>query len=56
LGALLASHGLIPEGVWTVIEQGDEIGRPSRIEVRVIGDQVEIAGRSVIVAEGKLFL
>lgn len=56
LGALLASRGLIPEGVWTVIEQGDEIGRPSRIEVRVIGDQVEIAGRSVIVAEGKLFL
>jgi len=56
LGALLASRGLLPEGVWTVIEQGDEIGRPSRIEVRVSGDQVEVAGRSVIVAEGKLFL
>jgi trans-2,3-dihydro-3-hydroxyanthranilate isomerase len=56
LGALLASRGLLPEGVWAVIEQGDEIGRPSRIEVRVSGDQVEVAGRSVIVAEGKLFL
>jgi trans-2,3-dihydro-3-hydroxyanthranilate isomerase len=56
LGALLASRRLIPEGAWTVIEQGDEIGRPSRIEVRVSGDQVEVAGRSVIVAEGKLFL
>lgn len=55
LGALLASRRLIPEGAWTVIEQGDEIGRPSRIEVRVSGDQVEVAGRSVIVAEGKLF-
>jgi len=56
LGALLASRRLIPEGAWMVIEQGDEIGRPSRIEVRVSGDQVEVAGRSVIVAEGKLFL
>jgi trans-2,3-dihydro-3-hydroxyanthranilate isomerase len=56
LGALLASHGLLPEGTWRVIEQGDEIGRPSRIEVRVSGGQVEVAGRSVIVAEGKLFL
>lgn len=56
LGALLASLGLFPEGTWKVIEQGDEIGRPSRIEVRVIGRQVEVAGRSVIVGEGKLFL
>jgi trans-2,3-dihydro-3-hydroxyanthranilate isomerase len=56
LAALLASRGLFPEGTWKVIEQGDEIGRPSRIEARVIGDQVEIAGKAVIVAEGKLFL
>ncbi len=56
LAALLASRGLFPEGKWKVIEQGDEIGRPSRIEARVNGDQVEIAGRAVIVAEGKLFL
>jgi trans-2,3-dihydro-3-hydroxyanthranilate isomerase len=56
LAALLASRGLFPEGKWKVIEQGDEIGRPSRIEARVIGDQVEIAGKSVIVAEGKLVL
>lgn len=56
LGALLASRGLLSEGTWSVIEQGDEIGRPSRIEVRVSGGQVEVAGRSVIVAEGRLFL
>ena len=37
-------------------EAQDEIERPSRIEVRVSGGQVEVAGRSVIVAEGKLFL
>jgi trans-2,3-dihydro-3-hydroxyanthranilate isomerase len=56
LGALLASRGLLSEGTWRVIEQGDEIGRPSRIEVRVSGAQVEVAGRSVLVAEGQLFL
>lgn len=56
LAALLASRGLLQEGKWAVIEQGDEIERPSRIEARVIGDKVEIAGRSVIVGEGKLFV
>jgi PhzF family phenazine biosynthesis protein len=56
LGAYLASRGLIAEDNWAVVEQGDEMGRPSRIEVRVRGDQVEVAGRSVIVAEGTLFL
>jgi trans-2,3-dihydro-3-hydroxyanthranilate isomerase len=56
LAALLASRGLLQEGKWAVIEQGDEIERPSRIEARVIGDKVEIAGRSVIVGEGKLFI
>ena len=56
LAALLASRGLLREGIWRVIEQGDEIGRPSRIEARVSGNQVEIAGRAVIVGEGKLFL
>ncbi|MGH7451857.1 MAG: PhzF family phenazine biosynthesis protein, partial [bacterium] len=56
LGAYLVSRNLIAEGVWAVVEQGDEMGRPSRIEVRVKGDQIEVAGRSAIVAEGTLFL
>jgi len=56
LGAYLASRNLIAEGVWAMVEQGDEMGRPSRIEVRVKGEQVQVAGRSVIVAEGTLFL
>jgi predicted PhzF superfamily epimerase YddE/YHI9 len=38
------------------IEQGDEIGRPSRIEVRVSGDEVEVAGRCAVVADGTLRL
>lgn len=54
LGAYLASRSLIAEGVWAVIEQGVEMKRPSRIEVRVQGNQVEVAGRSVIVAEGAI--
>src|SRR5262245_17490857 len=37
LAAQLASRGLIPEGAWVVIEQGDEMARPSRIEARVRG-------------------
>ncbi|HMB28917.1 MAG TPA: PhzF family phenazine biosynthesis protein [Blastocatellia bacterium] len=56
LAALLASRGLIPEDAWVVIEQGDQMARPSRIEARVRGDRIEVAGRSVIVAEGTLFL
>ncbi len=56
LGAYLASRNLIVEGVWAVIEQGIEMRRPSRIEVRVQGKQVEVAGRSVIVAEGAISL
>jgi PhzF family phenazine biosynthesis protein len=54
LGTYLASRKLIAEGIWTVVEQGIEMERPSRIEVRVQGAQVEVAGRSVIVAEGTL--
>ena len=54
LGAYLASRKLIAENIWTVVEQGIEMERPSRIEVRVQGAQVEVAGRSVIVAEGTL--
>lgn len=54
LGAYLASRNLIAEGVWAVVEQGVEMERPSRIEVRVQGGQVEVAGRSVIVAEGTI--
>jgi len=56
LAALLASRGLIPEDAWVVIEQGDQMARPSRIEARVRGDRIEVAGRSVIVAEGTMFL
>lgn len=56
LGAYLASRKVIAEGAWAVVEQGVEMGRPCHIEVRVQGRQVEVAGRSVIVADGALSL
>lgn len=56
LGVYLVSRNLIKQGVWVTIEQGFEMGRPSRIEVRVQDEQVEVAGECVIVAEGTLTL
>src|SRR5581483_2855127 len=56
LAAHLASKDLFKQNSWTIIEQGDEMGRPSRIEVRVNGDIVQVAGKSVKVAEGTLRL
>ena len=53
LGGLLASRG---EGEHLVIEQGIEMGRPSRIEVFVRGMAVTIAGPCVPVLEGTLTL
>jgi trans-2,3-dihydro-3-hydroxyanthranilate isomerase len=37
-----------------LIEQGHAIGRPSRIEIRVVGERVTITGACVIAAEGTL--
>jgi len=54
LVALLAASGMIRPGVAVVVEQGDEMGRPSRIEVRVDGDLVQVGGRCAIVVEGTL--
>ncbi len=54
LAAYLASRDLIDEGAWIAIEQGVEIGRRSRIEVRVQDKQIEVAGQSIIVAEGTI--
>ena len=49
LGALLASRG---EGTEYLVEQGSEIGRPSRIDVTVRNNSASIAGACVPVIEG----
>jgi PhzF family phenazine biosynthesis protein len=56
LAHYLATRDRAPKGEWLTIEQGDEILRPSRIEARVEGDRVEVAGRCAILAEGTLRL
>ena len=56
LAHYLVSRQQAPERAWLTIEQGHEMGRPSRIEVRVSGDRVEVAGRCAVVAEGTLRL
>ena len=54
LAHYLVTRRRAPERTWLIVEQGDEVRRPSRIEVRVSGDEVEVAGRCAIVAEGTL--
>jgi PhzF family phenazine biosynthesis protein len=56
LGCYLVARARAREDVWLTIEQGDEIERRSRIEVRVKGDRVDVAGRCAVVAEGRLLL
>jgi trans-2,3-dihydro-3-hydroxyanthranilate isomerase len=54
LASHLVHHGIVSDGSTIFIEQGHSMGRPSRIELRVRGDRVTIAGAAVLVAEGTL--
>ena len=54
LSAQLVAKGIVPDGSTVIIEQGYAMGRPSRIEMRVHGDDVRLRGRGVILAEGVL--
>jgi trans-2,3-dihydro-3-hydroxyanthranilate isomerase len=61
LGAYLVKNGVVEVGPTTevVIEQGYEIGRPSRILVQVFSDDdmiqnIKVGGQVVMVAEGKM--
>ena len=61
LAVHLARHGWIPFGEEIEIEQGTEIGRPSRLYARVEGtadriERVEVAGSTVVVARGEFRL
>ncbi|MBT0957030.1 PhzF family phenazine biosynthesis protein [Alphaproteobacteria bacterium KMM 3653] len=53
LAALLASEGRVFEGV---VHQGDDMGRPSRIGVKMERGGVTISGAAVLVMEGRLCL
>lgn len=54
LACYLAKYDRIGSGATTTIEQGYDLGRPSRIEIRLHGDEVCICGSGVTVAEGML--
>jgi PhzF family phenazine biosynthesis protein len=56
LVALLASQGVVREGVRVKVEQGTKLGRTSLIEIEVSGDVVRITGRCVVIASGELSL
>lgn len=52
LAAQLVTRGVVPDGSTVIIEQGYAMGRPSRIEVRVKGDDVRLFGSGIVIAEG----
>jgi len=53
LAAFLIANKVIDMGT-VIVEQGHGLDRPSRIEVNVHGDKVEIVGRCVVTANGFL--
>ncbi len=61
LSVHLARHGRIAFGDEIVIEQGAEVGRPSRLHARAEGsaeriERVEVGGSAVVVARGEFAL
>jgi trans-2,3-dihydro-3-hydroxyanthranilate isomerase len=61
LGIHLARHGRIAFGEEVEVSQGAEVGRPSRLYVRVDGtaeniERVEVGGSAVVVARGEFRL
>jgi len=62
LGAYLALRGFLPKSMEFQIEQGEEIGRPSKIYVEVKTDRmghpykVKVGGKVIPAMEGKIFL
>ena len=61
LACHLCRHGVVPWGTEIEIEQGVEIGRPSRLYARAEGsaggiERVEVGGRAIVVARGEFRL
>lgn len=54
LAAQLHASKLVGEGATVIVEQGHTMGRPSRIEVLLRGQEIRVRGSAVIVAEGTL--
>jgi trans-2,3-dihydro-3-hydroxyanthranilate isomerase len=54
LAAYLQAGDVVRGTKEIVVEQGDEVGRPGRIHVRLQEGEVLVGGRSFVVAEGKI--
>lgn len=54
LAAQLQALRLVGEGATVIVEQGHAMGRPSRIEVQLRGQEIRVLGSAVIVVEGTL--
>lgn len=54
LACLLTANGVVAAGTDVVVQQGYAMGRPSLITVRTGGPAVQIAGRAVVTATGRL--
>jgi trans-2,3-dihydro-3-hydroxyanthranilate isomerase len=54
LAAYLRARDVIAGNKEIVVEQGDEVGRPGRIHVRLEEWEVLVGGRSFVVTEGKI--
>ena len=55
LAAYLQARDVIRGNTEIIVEQGDEVGRPGRIHVRLQEGEVLVGGRSFVVTEGKIF-
>ena len=56
LVARFAAAGQVPDNSTAIVEQGYALGRPSRIQVKVAGQQVQVGGSGLVVADGTLYL
>lgn len=54
LAAQLVAKGVLPDDSTVIVEQGHAVGRPSRLELRVRGDDVRLYGSGVVIADGTL--
>lgn len=56
LVAKLVAEGRVAPGAPAVVDQGHELGRPSRIHITVNGADVRISGAGLIVADGTVLV
>lgn len=54
LAAQLVAKGIVSDGSTVIIEQGYAMGRPSRLELHVSGEDVRLYGSGLVIAEGVL--